>query len=65
MPFYRITYTELICDKCGKQEKLLIRNSKQAREYGWAISKDYKKCYCPDCAIKVHYPSSYKWRITK
>ena len=53
MPFYRTTYTELICDKCGKQERLLIGNSKQARKYGWAISKDYKKCYCPDCADKM------------
>ena len=60
MPFHRITYTELTCDKCGKQERLIIGNSKQAREYGWAISKDYKKCYCPNCAKIMKTPKRYR-----
>ena len=53
MPFHRITYTELTCDKCGKNEKLFVKSGKGARAHGWAISKDYKKCYCPDCADKM------------
>lgn len=50
MPFFIIQYTEYICDQCGYQEKIIVGRAVDARKKGWAISKDYKKCYCPKCA---------------
>ncbi|MDE7181505.1 MAG: hypothetical protein K2O41_00550 [Clostridia bacterium] len=40
-----INYT---CDDC--HETAVFRSYKKARAAGWAISKDYKNCYCPECA---------------
>lgn len=40
-----INYT---CDDC--HEKAVFRSYKKARAANWAISKDYKNCYCPECA---------------
>ncbi len=37
-----------ICDDCGKRDEFV--NYVKARAAGWAISRDYKNCYCPECA---------------
>lgn len=60
MPFQIVKYTALICDKCGESTAINTSNPKDARKYGWMISKDYKKCYCPNCAIKIRYPKWYR-----
>lgn len=39
------TYT---CDDCPAQAK--FTGYKKARAAGWAVAKDYSKCYCPTCA---------------
>ena len=40
------TYT---CEDCGTQAQ--FAGYKQARRVGgWAVAKDYSKCYCPTCA---------------
>ncbi len=53
MPFYIIKSVYLRCDCCGKYVYLNTSNPRDARKEGWSISKDYKKCYCPDCADKM------------
>ena len=52
MPFFIMKYVSLICDNCGKCESLNLCYPRDARKKGWSISKDYKKCYCPDCTRK-------------
>lgn len=37
-----------ICDDCHK--KAVFKSYKKARATGWAISRDYKTCFCPECA---------------
>ncbi len=37
-----------ICDDCGRTAE--FNGYRRARAAGWAISKQYTKCYCPDCA---------------
>ncbi|MDE6597254.1 MAG: hypothetical protein K2K60_01270 [Clostridia bacterium] len=39
------TYT---CDDCGERGE--FTSYVKARGAGWAISRDYKSCYCPECA---------------
>ena len=36
------------CDDCGRVEA--FGGYRKARAAGWAIAKDYLKCYCPKCA---------------
>lgn len=37
------------CDDCGVQE--VFTSYKKARKQGkWAVGKDYKNCFCPNCA---------------
>ena len=36
------------CDDCGTRGE--FKNYVEARAASWAISKDYKNCYCPECA---------------
>lgn len=38
-----------ICDDCGRDSK--FTSYIKARAAGWAVSKDYKHCYCP-----IHAP---------
>lgn len=38
-----------ICDDCRKNV-CKFKSHKAAIAAGWAISRDYTKCYCPDCA---------------
>lgn len=53
MPFYIKKINVFECDLCGlKAEFILARNS-DVRKEGWAISKDYRKCYCPKCKPMV------------
>lgn len=40
-----INYT---CDDCGI--KAVFKSYKKARAAGWALSGNYKNCYCPECA---------------
>lgn len=37
-----------ICDDCGK--KSVFASYVKARKARWAISNDYKRCFCPLCA---------------
>ena len=60
MPFFTKKYISLYCDKCGKHEISDRYNVKNIRKDGWSVSKDYKKCYCPECTIKRKYPKNYK-----
>ncbi len=39
------TYT---CDDCGARGE--FASYLKARAANWAISRDYKSCYCPECA---------------
>lgn len=56
------------CDHCSKKTSFTqIRVVREIRAYGWALSKDYKKCYCPDCAPKFRnvgqaYNGICSWR---
>ncbi len=43
--FYRLT-----CVDCATVREYPNKDAAQA--YGWAISRDGKKCYCPACACK-------------
>lgn len=36
------------CDDCGREAE--FTSYVKARLSGWAVSKDYSKCYCPACA---------------
>lgn len=36
------------CDDCGRTDE--FSSYKKARVANWAVSKDYAKCYCPNCA---------------
>lgn len=50
MPFRTVSYYKFRCDDCYWFEEEII-DVKDARAKGWAISKDYRKCYCPSCAV--------------
>lgn len=39
-----------ICDDCGREDE--FASYIKARSAGWAVAKDYAKCYCPSCAPK-------------
>ena len=36
------------CEEC--KNILYATNHTEARKFGWAIAKGYKKCYCVNCA---------------
>lgn len=47
----RIIYEEgrnYICEDCCRTER--FKSILTAKAAGWGISRDYKRCYCPDCA---------------
>lgn len=61
MPFHIVKRFYFVCDDCGHGEALNIYTAKKARQFGWSISKDYRKCYCPRCAtLHVGRPSKVK-----
>ncbi len=37
-----------VCDDCGAVGE--FTSYVKARGAGWAISRDYSNCYCPECA---------------
>lgn len=39
---------EYYCDDCPATAH--FSSYSKARKAGWAVSRDYKKCYCPNCA---------------
>lgn len=39
------------CDDCPNSAE--FTSYVKARAAGWAVAKDYKNCYCPECA-KAH-----------
>ena len=41
----KIYYT---CDDC--KDNAIFKSYTKARGAGWAMSKDYTSCYCPECA---------------
>lgn len=41
------------CDDCGRESE--FTSYVKARAAGWAVSKDYKCCYCPSCASAHRY----------
>ena len=49
MPFYIEKKNIFKCDSCGNEASFKLDNNRDVRKHGWAISKDYKKCYCPNC----------------
>lgn len=40
--------TQYICDDCGTVGE--FSSYIKARAANWAISRDYKTCFCPECA---------------
>ena len=38
------------CEEC--KNIIYQQNHTNVRKLGWAVAKDYKKCYCPNCAKK-------------
>lgn len=49
MPFYIEKLNIFKCDSCGFEAAFVLANNRDVRKRGWAISKDYKRCYCPEC----------------
>ena len=49
MPFYIEKTNVFKCDSCGTEAAFVLGSNREVRKYGWAISKDYRKCYCPSC----------------
>ncbi len=41
------------CDDCGRENE--FTSYVKARSADWAVSKDYKRCYCPRCAPAHRY----------
>lgn len=56
------------CDHCKKKVSYMTLSvARDVRKMGWALSKDYKKCYCPTCAPKFRnvgmaYNGYCSWR---
>ncbi len=44
----KINTKPYICDDCGERGEFV--SYLKARAANWAISRDYKSCYCPECA---------------
>lgn len=60
--FYSKRIFVFFCDDCGKNEEFSsIASFASVRKFGWAISKDYKKCYCPICAPKHRHTGRPSW----
>ena len=49
VPFYIEKTNVFKCDNCGYEARFKLGNNREVRKHGWAISKDYRKCYCPGC----------------
>ena len=70
MPFY-VEHTKtnvFICDHCGIKAEFQLEHNRDVRKHGWAISKDYSKCYCPNCKhiyTSVGCMGKASWRSMK
>lgn len=51
-----------VCDDCKTAVKTFV-SMKNAKLAGWAISRDYKRCYCPDCAPRHRHTGKYGPKI--
>lgn len=49
MGFYISKHFNFICDSCGRKESRILGKAVEIRKFGWAVAKDYRKCYCPTC----------------
>ena len=49
MPFHIEKTNVFKCDNCGFTATFKLGNNREVRKHGWAISKDYRSCYCPGC----------------
>lgn len=38
-----------VCDDCSRKAAK-FKSHRAAKAAGWAVSRDYTKCYCPSCA---------------
>lgn len=59
MGFYIKKVNVFTCDLCGVTAEFILSRNSDVRKEGWAISKDYKKCYCPNCKPKVTSVGAY------
>lgn len=50
------------CDDCGREDKFASYN-KARKKGGWAVSADYKNCYCPNCAPKHRFGGATKANV--
>ena len=69
MPFYIKKTNVFKCDSCGFTAEFSLSENREVRKHGWAISKDYKKCYCPGCKDMFTsvgcYGTPARWRQNK
>ena len=52
-----------ICDDC-KNAMAKFSSMKAAIASGWAVSRNYKRCYCPDCAPRHRHTGKYGAKTT-
>ena len=43
------TYFEITCDGKDCNRYTTVTKFERIREFGWAVSRDRKKCYCTNC----------------
>lgn len=55
-----------VCDDC-KNAVGKFGSIKAAIAAGWAVSRDYRRCYCPDCAPRHRHTGKFgpRQRITQ
>ena len=62
MPFFVRKCFYYQCDDCNTVFSTFdYYDLRDVRKLGWAISKDYKKCYCPACAPKRRNVGRPSW----
>ena len=52
-----------ICEDCRKTER--FKSILAAKAAGWGISRDYRRCYCPDCAPRHRHTGKYGAKIIR
>lgn len=56
----RIRYEDgrlYVCDDCRSVEK--FNSLLAAKSAGWGISRDYRRCYCPECAPRHRHTGRF------
>ena len=56
----RIIYEDgrnYICEDCRTIER--FKSILAAKAAGWGISRDYRRCYCPDCAPRHRHTGRF------